>query len=497
MTGSEPESQTGAILDGRYRLIERIGTGGMSRVYRAEDAALGRTVAIKLIADMEGDAAARAHSEVTLLASLSHPSLVTLFDAHIGQGQDYLVMEYVDGPPLSRLLREGPLSPAETAVLATELAEGLHTVHRAGIVHRDIKPSNVLLASTETPGRRFHAKLADFGIAYLLDGDRMTSPGLVMGTAAYLAPEQARGEAPTPAADIYALGLVLLETLSGSPGFPRSTPMESLVARQTARPTIPASVPPEWASLIDRMTAQDPAHRPSAAAVAGETSRLASRRAADRDGAATVPLAALGGAAVLGAGTAGAAAAAGDAPTTAFPATDATTAFAQAPGPPVTAQHTAAAHPAAPSRRGRRALAVTGAAAALAAAGIGVWALGSGLAGSGEPNRSVAPAVERTPSPEPTAPAEEQPAEVPAAPPVSEDEQSKAEEEQRKADEKAAKEAEKAAEEQRKAEEKAAEEQRKAEEEQQKAAEEDAEDDGDDSAPVEIPTPLPTEQPVQ
>ncbi|MFL0412384.1 serine/threonine-protein kinase, partial [Microbacterium paludicola] len=253
MTGSEPESQTGAILDGRYRLIERIGTGGMSRVYRAEDAALGRTVAIKLIADMEGDAAARAHSEVTLLASLSHPSLVTLFDAHIGQGQDYLVMEYVDGPPLSRLLREGPLSPAETAVLATELAEGLHTVHRAGIVHRDIKPSNVLLASTETPGRRFHAKLADFGIAYLLDGDRMTSPGLVMGTAAYLAPEQARGEAPTPAADIYALGLVLLETLSGSPGFPRSTPMESLVARQTARPTIPASVPPEWASLIDRM----------------------------------------------------------------------------------------------------------------------------------------------------------------------------------------------------------------------------------------------------
>ncbi|WP_309068049.1 protein kinase [Microbacterium sp.] len=517
MTGSEPESPTAAMLDGRYRLLECIGTGGMSRVHRAEDTALGRIVAIKLIADMGDEDAARARSEVAVLASLSHPALVTLFDAHIGAGQDYLVMEFVDGPTLSQLLREGPLPPAETAALATELAEALHAAHRAGIVHRDVKPSNVLLASTDVPGRRFHAKLADFGIAYLLHSDRMTSPGMVMGTAAYLAPEQARGEAPTPATDVYALGLMLLEALTGEPAFPRATPVATAVARQTTRPRIPATVPAGWASLIERMTAPDPIARPSAADVARETAGLAHASRASQEADATMPIAAAGLGAAAGAGVPGAAAAgaglaaasaAGDAPTAAIPATEAIPATAAMPA--TTAMPTGAAATslsaaaggtaaAAPRRNRRRpALIATGAAAAAAAIGLGAWTLSNVDTGAADPSRGVAPVVQ-TDSPETTAPPSQQPAEVPV-PATNEDgtdeDQRKADEEQRKAEEKAAEEQrkaeEKAAEEQRKAAEKAAEEQRKADEKAAEEAEEQAEEDAEEAEEQ----PLPTEEPA-
>ncbi|WP_238439424.1 serine/threonine-protein kinase [Microbacterium sp. JZ31] len=529
MTGSEPESPTAAMLDGRYRLLECVGKGGMSRVHRAEDTALGRIVAIKLMADMGDEDAARARGEVAVLASLSHPALVTLFDAHIGAGQDYLVMEFVDGPTLSQLLREGPLPAAETAALATELAEALHAVHRAGIVHRDVKPSNVLLASTDVPGRRFHAKLADFGIAYLLSSDRMTSPGMVMGTAAYLAPEQARGATPTPATDVYALGLILLEALTGEPAFPRTTPVASAVVRQTTRPEIPASVPAGWASLIERMTAPDPADRPSAGEVASETARLANAPRAPHDADATMPLAAAGlgaaagagvpGAAAAGAGVAAAAAAA-DAPTAAIPATGAMPATEAMPasaampataGMPASAgaaPAAAGAAAAAPRRNRRRpALIATGAAAAAAAIGLGAWALSNVDTATEDPSRGVAPVVQ-TESPETTSPPSQQPAEVPV--PATDDdgtteedqrkaeeEQRKAEEEQRKAEEDKRKAEEKAAEEQRKAEEKAAEEQRKAEEKAAEEAEEQAEEDAEEQPlPSEEPAPPPvTEQP--
>jgi hypothetical protein len=516
VTPDSPEdpdaAETEALLAGRYRLLDCVGTGGMSRVHRAEDVALGRTVAIKLIAaDVEDDSASRVRSEVSVLASLSHPSLVTLFDAHIGDGQDFLVMEFVDGLPLSQLLRDGALPPAEVALLAIELAEGLHAVHRAGIVHRDVKPSNVLLASTDVPGRRFHAKLGDFGIAYLLDGDRVTSPGLVMGTAAYLAPEQARGEAPTPAADIYALGLVLLEALSGEPAFPRATPMESAVARQTTRPTIPASVPPGWAALLGRMTDPDPTARPSAADVAQQVGRL-------RDGApdtATVPLG-IAGAAAAGAAAAGAAggAAAADAAgaaasvatptaaTTAIPSDtatalsgDATTAIPSAattaiPSDPASSQPPAQPVPTPSSpratrrrdRRGKRALALVGAAAGVAALGLGAWALGNADGVDTDPTRTVQPAVEST---EPPATPSEAPVEAPVEPagPTTEDQEG-TEEDQRQADEEARKQAEKAQKEAEKA-------QREAE----KDAEEQAEENQDDAEESDEEAPAPTQAP--
>lgn len=509
----DPGAETEALLAGRYRLLDCVGTGGMSRVHRAEDVALGRTVAIKLIAaDVEDDSASRVRSEVSVLASLSHPSLVTLFDAHIGDGQDFLVMEFVDGLPLSQLLRDGALPPAEVALLAIELAEGLHAVHRAGIVHRDVKPSNVLLASTDVPGRRFHAKLGDFGIAYLLDGDRVTSPGLVMGTAAYLAPEQARGETPTPAADIYALGLVLLEALSGEPAFPRATPMESAVARQTTRPTIPASVPPGWAALLGRMTDPDPAARPSAADVAQHVAHL-------RDGApdsATVPLgiagAAAAGAAAAGAageaaaaaGAAGAAAPAATptAATTAIPSdattaipNDATTAIPSDATTAIPRDPTASLPPAQPAptpsapratrrrdRRGKRALALVGAAAGVAALGLGAWALGNTDGADTDPTRTVQPAVEST---EPPASPSEAPVEAPVEPagPTTEDQES-TEEDQRRAEEEARKQAEKAQKEAEKA-------QREAE----KDAEEQAEENQDDAEETDEEAPAPTQAP--
>ena len=177
MSQSEEEAPT-PMLDGRYRLGERLGRGGMADVYRAEDVLLGREVAVKLIRPgVDGVAAPeRARGEVSALAALNHPSLVTLLDARLDNAeQEYLVMELVEGPTLAERIRAGALPSDDVARIAGEISEALHVVHSAGIVHRDIKPSNVLLAPSYLPGREFHAKLADFGIAYLVDTARVGS----------------------------------------------------------------------------------------------------------------------------------------------------------------------------------------------------------------------------------------------------------------------------------------------------------------------------------
>lgn len=267
MTAPADDPSTAALLDGRYLLGECVGQGGMSRVYRAEDVVLGRTVAIKMMRG-EADGAAvppRAQTEMALLASLNHPSLVTLYDANVVPGEpEYLVMEYVEGTTLAAELADHPMDAAELAPLAAELASALHVVHEAGIVHRDVKPSNVLLAADPIPGRRHRAKLADFGVAYLAEGDRLTSPGVVIGTAAYLAPEQVRGEPATPAADIYALGLVFLEALTGIRAFPQASGIGAIMARLVEAPDVPSWLGWEWSTLLQAMTATDPAERPTA-----------------------------------------------------------------------------------------------------------------------------------------------------------------------------------------------------------------------------------------
>ncbi|WP_440711511.1 serine/threonine-protein kinase [Herbiconiux sp. YIM B11900] len=256
--------ETGEVLDGRYLLHEKVGAGGMGVVHRARDEVLGRTVAVKIFRESAADAA-RSTSETRLLASLDHHSLVTLFDAQIASDRpNYLVMEYVDGPTLRQRLAEAPLRPDDVASMARDLADALHLVHQAGIVHRDIKPSNVLLRPSHVPGEEFRAKLADFGIAYLIDSTRLTTPGTLVGTAAYLSPEQVRGAEPAPASDIYALGLVLLEALTGERAFPQTGTHEAALARLTRDPVIPGEFGYPWRSLLTAMTARDPEQRPSA-----------------------------------------------------------------------------------------------------------------------------------------------------------------------------------------------------------------------------------------
>lgn len=265
---SEVTARTGALLDGRYRLGAELGAGGMATVYRATDEALGRTVAVKLFRPGSAgpEQAARTTSETRVLASLNHHSLVTLYDARLGDAGEiaYLVMEYVEGPTLGERIATAPMPRDEVTTMALDLAEALHVVHEARVVHRDIKPSNVLLRPTTTPGPLFRAKLADFGIAYLIDSTRLTTPGTLIGTVAYVSPEQVHGAGPATPADVYALGLVLFEALTGERAFPQATIHESMTARLEHPPVLPGSFGYEWKSLLTAMTAIRPEDRPTA-----------------------------------------------------------------------------------------------------------------------------------------------------------------------------------------------------------------------------------------
>lgn len=260
----ESEPETGDLLDGRYRLQSKIGSGGMGVVYLARDEVLGRDVAVKMFRDPSADHE-RFSSETRLLACLNHHSLVTLFDARTGeQGVAFLVMEHVTGPTLRDRLRSGPIARGDVWNIAHDLAEALHVVHSAGIVHRDIKPSNVLLRPSPVPGEEFRAKLADFGIAYMVDSTRMTLPGTVLGTAAYLSPEQVRGEDAAPPSDVYSLGLVLIESLTGEKVYGQGTTHEAALARLAHDPVVPDWVGEQWRLLLCEMTHRDPSRRPSA-----------------------------------------------------------------------------------------------------------------------------------------------------------------------------------------------------------------------------------------
>ena len=270
-------AQPGEVLDERYRLEELIGEGGMGSVWRATDEALGRTVAVKVFwaGTTEDSDVVRRESEKRLLASVNHPSLVTLFDAHLSaDARSYLVMEYIDGGTFASLISSGPVAPRDAASVAADLGEALHVVHQAGIIHRDVKPANILLRPPLTPDHTFRAVLADFGIAYLVDAARVTTPGTAIGTAAYISPEQVRGHAPTTASDIYSLGLVLLEALSGKRAFAQQTPVEAISARLSASPDVPGDWGYGWRSLLTAMTAIDPADRPTALEVSVRGSAL-------------------------------------------------------------------------------------------------------------------------------------------------------------------------------------------------------------------------------
>jgi serine/threonine protein kinase len=252
------------VLDGRYTLEAVVGRGGMAEVYRATDGVLRRTVAVKLLRDVSASESDRHRfaAEARTLAQLSHPALVTVLDAGSADERPYLVMELIDGPSLAAATGGAPLGLAQAASIGAQVADALAHVHAAGIVHRDIKPGNILLGAD---GR---AWLGDFGIARVLeDAGRHTATGLVIGTASYLAPEQLRGGDVTAAADVYSLGLVLIEAVTGSPPYP-GTGIEAAMARLSRPPGVPEGLPAQWQGLLRAMSAMDPAARPSAADVA-------------------------------------------------------------------------------------------------------------------------------------------------------------------------------------------------------------------------------------
>lgn len=276
MTGTDVDDTIGSLLAGRFRVSALLGRGGMATVYLADDEVLGRAVAVKVFRReaADGDDLQRQQDEIQLLATLNHPGLVTLFDASTDEaGNAFLVMELVDGTDLHSRLHDGPLEPAMVATIGRTLADALIYVHAKGVIHRDIKPGNILLPHHDADHSGPSAKLADFGIARIVDGARLTATGKILGTATYFSPEQALGDALTPASDVYSLGLVLLECLTGERAFP-GTAIESMTARIARDPEVPAELGDSWVGLLKGMTHRAPEARPTARDVAGVLGRL-------------------------------------------------------------------------------------------------------------------------------------------------------------------------------------------------------------------------------
>jgi len=250
---------SGKVVGGRYELGGLLGTGGMAEVYRAKDTRLDRSVAIKLfLSGATPEDQIRLDREAQMLAALHTPGVVTVFDTGSHRGRPYYVMQVVDGGTLRQRMRQ-PLPPSLVARIGAQVADTLDFVHAWGIVHRDIKPSNILLDDT---GRQ--AYLADFGLALQAHATRVTRSGLLVGTAGYLAPEQLRGREVAPPTDIYALGLVLLECLTGQPEYPGGD-TEAALARLSRPARVPAGLPEPWTEVLVSMTHSDPSRRPRAA----------------------------------------------------------------------------------------------------------------------------------------------------------------------------------------------------------------------------------------
>ena len=256
------------VIGGRYRLESLLGRGGSAEVWRASDQALERQVALKLVTASGGEDAHRVGDEARLLAQLSHPGLVPVYDAGTDDhGRPWVVMELVDGETLADTIRRGAVPAERVAEVGARLADALGYVHAQGLVHRDVKPANVLL------GKDGRVRLTDFGIARLVDAAKVTATGLTVGTASYLSPEQVTSDPVGPPTDIYALGLVLLECLKGEREYPGSA-VEVALARLNRQPVIPP-LPGGWGGLLAAMTDRDPDRRPTAQQVATDLHAVA------------------------------------------------------------------------------------------------------------------------------------------------------------------------------------------------------------------------------
>ncbi|MBA2702111.1 MAG: serine/threonine protein kinase, partial [Chloroflexi bacterium] len=268
-------AEIGTELGGRYRLLAPLGQGGMATIYRAMDRQLGREVAVKLLRPeylRDPDFSSRFRQEAQNAASLSHPNVVTVYDYGADPSGPYIVMELVDGEDLASILRRvGPLPPQQAARVAAAVARALAAAHARGIVHRDVKPGNILI------GRDGRVKVVDFGIARALAEAQMTLPGTTLGSVHYFSPEQARGQPTTAASDVYGLGIVLFEMMTGRRPWEGDSAASVALARLSGPVPDPArlrpGIPPELAAITRKAMALEPRDRfASAAEMAGARS---------------------------------------------------------------------------------------------------------------------------------------------------------------------------------------------------------------------------------
>ncbi|MDQ4095474.1 MAG: Stk1 family PASTA domain-containing Ser/Thr kinase, partial [Actinomycetota bacterium] len=264
-------STTHHTFGGRYEVIGRAGSGGMAEVYRARDELLGREVAVKVLNErLSGDRTfvERFRREAQAAANLNHPNIVSLYDFGADGNTYYIVMEYIDGRPLADIIQaEGPLMPERAAEIGVDVARALERAHNANLIHRDVKPSNIMLNSSG------QTKVTDFGIARAMGGDgeqTMTQTGMVIGTAAYLSPEQAQGTPVDQRSDVYALGCVLYEMLAGTPPFTGDTPLSVAYRHVRENPQPPSAVNPDvpraFDAIVMKALAKNPDNRYQSAA---------------------------------------------------------------------------------------------------------------------------------------------------------------------------------------------------------------------------------------
>ena len=263
----------GTILSSRYTLTSRIAVGGMGQVWEAIDTVLGRAVAVKLLhqtLSQESDFADRFRAEARHAASLHHPNIAAVFDYGEDEGTAYLVMELVPGQPLSQIIAErAPLSAPETSSILAQAAAALEAAHQGGVIHRDVKPANILITPDGV------AKLTDFGISRAIGAAPVTQTGQVLGTAQYLSPEQALGQSATAASDIYSLGVVGYEMLTGIRPFDAGTVVATALAHvNQPPPELPESIPAGVRDVINAALAKDPADRPVSAAAVSRALRM-------------------------------------------------------------------------------------------------------------------------------------------------------------------------------------------------------------------------------
>jgi serine/threonine-protein kinase len=292
----------GTLIAGRYEIREHVATGGMASVFKTWDHRVERLVAIKVLRSLDKNdlrAVERFSREARAAAALAHSNAVTIYDFIEEYGQYFLVMEFIPGPTLKQLIgQRRHLQSLETIEIAAQVCAVLQVAHARGFIHRDIKPQNIMLVSsgaTTTTGS-LHVKLTDFGIVRVAEEAGLTNSGIVLGTADYLSPEQARGEKLTASSDLYSLGVVMFEMLTGRPPFIGPTAVS--IAMQHASTYPPSlrqfntNVPPSLEQIVNRVLEKEPEDRFHSAAEMQQALRQCARELTERAKSAAAPAAA-------------------------------------------------------------------------------------------------------------------------------------------------------------------------------------------------------------